>query len=93
MHANQYFIFLLSIIDLLAKCQMTRQMKVIINLSKNMERGMNRTMKEFSNLHQSGKTGKIFFAKSKSIGRQKQLGIGEKKYLRNLYIVCLTYEI
>ena len=55
--------------------------------------GMNGTMKEFPNLHQSGKTEKIFFVKSKSIGRQRQLDVGEKKYLNNLYIVCLTYEI
>jgi hypothetical protein len=53
-------------------------MKTTMNLSKNMGRGMNGAMKEFLNLHQSGKTGKIFFAKSKSIGRQRQLGIGEK---------------
>ncbi|GET55410.1 hypothetical protein GLOIN_2v1882275 [Rhizophagus irregularis DAOM 181602=DAOM 197198] len=35
-----------------------------------------------------GKTGKIYFAKSKSIGRQRQSGIGGRKLLNDLYIVC-----
>jgi hypothetical protein len=33
-----------------------------------------------------GMTGMIFFVKSKPIGKQKQLGIGERKYLSDLYI-------
>ena len=89
MHANQYFIFLLSIIDLLAKCQMM-QMKATMNLSKNMNQDMNGIMKEFPNLHQNEKTRKTFFAKSKSIGRQRQSGNGGRKHLNNLYIVCLV---
>ena len=56
-----------------------------MNLSKNMDRNMNGIMKEILDLYQSGKDRMIFFAKSKSIGRQRQLDIGEKKYLRNLY--------
>ena len=56
-HANQYFIFLLSIIDLLAKCQMTRQMKAIMNLSKNMDRDMNGVMK---GIPMNGDTGTTF---------------------------------
>ncbi|CAB4432457.1 unnamed protein product [Rhizophagus irregularis] len=35
---------------------------------------MNGIMKGILNSHQSDKTGKIFFAKSKSIGKQRQLG-------------------
>ena len=81
-------LFLLSIIALLAKCQMTRQMKATMNLSKNMDRDMNGIMKGFLNLYHDGKTGKIFFVKSKSIGRQRQSGIGGRKHLNDLYIVC-----
>ncbi|GBB87097.1 hypothetical protein RclHR1_13560002 [Rhizophagus clarus] len=67
-----------------------KQMKATMNLSKNMDRDMNRIMKENLNLYQSGKIGKIYFAKSKSIRRQRQSGIGGRKHLNNLYIFCLV---
>ena len=38
-------------------------------------------------LYQGGKNGMIFFAQSKHIGRLRQLGIGRRKRLSNLYIV------
>ena len=51
---------------------------------------MNGIMKGILDLYQSGKNGMIFFAQSKHIGRLRQLGIGRRKRLSNLYIACLV---
>ena len=56
-----------------------------MNLSKNMDQDMNGIMK---GIPMSGDTGTIFFAQSKPTGGQRLLGIGKRKRLSNLYIVC-----
>jgi hypothetical protein len=38
----------------------------------------------------SGDTETIFFAQLKPIGKQRQLGIDERKLLSNLYMLCLV---
>ena len=56
-----------------------------MNLSKNMNQDMNGVMK---GIPMSEDTGMTFFAQSKPTGEQRQLGIGKRKHLSNLYIVC-----